>query len=91
MLGGDSSAVYLDYAATTPVDPAVVDAMSAFLGVEGTFGNPASIHSAGRQADKAVEIARNQVARLLNTEARRLTFTSGATESVNLAVIGAAR
>ncbi len=91
MLGEDSSAVYLDYAATTPVDPAVIDAMSDFLGVDGAFGNPASIHSAGRQADEAVEVARDQLASLLKTEARELTFTSGATESVNLAVIGAAR
>ena len=91
MLGEDSSAVYLDYAATTPVDSAVIDAMSDFLGVDGAFGNPASIHSAGRQADEAVEVARDQLARLLKTEARELTFTSGATESVNLAVIGAAR
>ncbi len=91
MLGVDSSTVYLDYAATTPVDPAVVDAMSGFLGVEGTFGNPASIHSAGRQADEAVGIARDQLASLLKADARELTFTSGATESVNLAVIGAAR
>ena len=91
MLGVDSSAVYLDYAATTPVDPAVLDAMSGFLGVDGTFGNPASIHSAGRQADEAVEIARDQLASLVKAEARELTFTSGATESVNLAVIGAAR
>lgn len=90
-LNTNQAMVYLDYAATTPVDPAVTDAMSACLGAAGTFGNPASIHSAGRQAGLVVEAARDQLAGLLNCQARELIFTSGATESVNLAVIGTAR
>jgi cysteine desulfurase len=83
--------IYLDYAATTPTDPRVVEAMAACYGVDGTFANPASVHIAGRRAGRAVAAARAQLARLLNTEPDRLIFTSGATESDNLAIRGAAK
>ncbi|MGH8272859.1 MAG: aminotransferase class V-fold PLP-dependent enzyme [Gammaproteobacteria bacterium] len=81
--------VYLDYAATTPADPAVVEAMLPYLGPEGCFANPASVsHAAGRAARKAVEEARAQVAALVGAEADEIVFTSGATESDNLALQG---
>ncbi|HXN11402.1 MAG TPA: aminotransferase class V-fold PLP-dependent enzyme, partial [Steroidobacteraceae bacterium] len=83
--------VYLDYAATTPVDPRVAEAIGACLGREGVFGNPASMHSYGRAARELVEHAREQVARLVHTSARQVVFTSGATESNNLAILGTAR
>lgn len=91
MLSGDAKAIYLDYAATTPVDPAVADTMSEYLTASGSFANPSSIHSLGRQAAAATETAREQLANLLKVEPRELIWTSGATESVNLAVIGTAR
>ena len=91
MLIGDARAIYLDYAATTPVDPTVADAMSAYLTADGSFANPSSIHSLGRQAAAATEIAREHLATLLNAPSRDLIWTSGATESINLGVIGAAR
>ncbi len=83
--------VYLDHAATTPVDPAVVRAMQQVLSPAGSFANPASAHSAGRRSRALVEQARRQVADLLHTEPCCLVFTSGATESNNLAILGAAR
>lgn len=84
--------VYLDYAATTPVDPAVMQAMSACMGPDGDFGNPASAtHRFGQRAAARVEIARAQVAALLSAEPDEIIFTSGATESNNLAVLGIAR
>jgi cysteine desulfurase len=83
--------VYLDYAATTPVDPDVAEVMSGHMTADGIFGNPASLHSAGRRAAVAVEVARDQLASLLNTDPRELIWTSGATESDNAAIIGAAR
>ena len=84
-------AVYLDYAATTPVDPRVAQKMSACLLVEGNFGNPASrSHVFGWQAEEAVEEARTQVARLINADPREIVWTSGATESDNLAIKGLA-
>jgi len=83
--------VYLDYAATTPVDPRVAQKMSACLLVEGNFGNPASrSHLYGWQAEEAVEEARTQVASLLNADPREIVWTSGATESDNLAIKGVA-
>lgn len=83
--------VYLDYAATTPVDPRVAQKMSACLLVEGNFGNPASrSHYYGWQAEEAVEDARTQVARLINADPREIVWTSGATESDNLAIKGVA-
>lgn len=91
MLNGGAGSIYLDYAATTPVDATVADAMSAYLTAGGCFANPSSIHTPGRQASEAVETAREQLANLLNVSARDLIWTSGATESVNLGVKGAAR
>ena len=88
----DSQAlVYLDNAATTRVDPRVAAAMTACLSDDRAFANPASIHLAGRAAAQRVERAREQLAGLLNARARDLIWTSGATESDNLAIIGAAR
>ena len=82
--------VYLDYAATTPVDPAVADEMMKYLTLEGVFGNPASrTHAYGWQAEAAVETARKQVAALIHADPREIVWTSGATESDNLAIKGA--
>ena len=81
--------IYFDYSSTTPVDPEVLDSMLPFL--RGEFGNPASrSHSYGWKAEEAVENARIQVARLVGCDARELVWTSGATESINLALKGAA-
>jgi cysteine desulfurase len=81
--------VYLDYAATTPVDPAVAARMAECLTLEGNFGNPASrSHVYGWRAEEAVEEARNQVAQLLGADPREIVWTSGATESNNLAIKG---
>ncbi len=91
MLSNNAEPVYLDYAATTPVDPQVAEAMSGYLTVDGTFANPSSIHVAGRQSAEAVETAREQLAGLLNVSPHELIWTSGATESVNLGIIGAVR
>jgi cysteine desulfurase len=91
MLSNNAKPIYLDYAATTPVDPVVAEMMSGYMTIGGTFGNPSSIHPAGRQSAAAVEIAREQLAALLNVSPRTLVWTSGATESVNLGLIGAAR
>lgn len=83
--------VYLDYAATTPVDPAVADEMVRYLTQDGIFGNPASrTHSFGWQAEAAVENARRQVADLIHADPREIVWTSGATESDNLAIKGVA-
>jgi len=83
--------IYLDYAATTPADPRVASKMMQFLTLDGTFGNPASrSHRFGWQAEEAVDVARNQVAELVNADPREIIFTSGATESDNLALKGAA-
>lgn len=82
--------VYLDHAATTPVDARVADAMQQCLSVDGVFANPASLHRAGRESSALVETARAQLAALLLTDPRCLTWTSGATESDNLAILGAA-
>ncbi len=84
--------IYMDYAATTPVDERVIEKMQACLGYEGNFGNAASTsHLYGWQAAEAVEDARAQVASLLNADVREVVFTSGATESNNLALFGVAR
>lgn len=81
--------VYLDYAATTPVDPAVAEIMMKHLTLDGVFGNPASrSHGFGWQAEAAVETARRQVAGLINCDPREIVWTSGATESDNLAIKG---
>ncbi|MHB2054496.1 IscS subfamily cysteine desulfurase [Pantoea dispersa] len=84
--------IYLDYAATTPADPRVASKMMQFLTLDGTFGNPASrSHRFGWQAEEAVDVARNQVAELINADPREIVFTSGATEADNLALKGAAQ
>ncbi|MGW9063847.1 IscS subfamily cysteine desulfurase [Achromobacter animicus] len=81
--------IYLDYSATTPVDPRVVDAMVPWL--YENFGNPASrSHAFGWESEEAVERAREQVAKLVNADPREIVWTSGATESNNLAIKGAA-
>jgi len=81
--------IYMDYGATTPVDPRVVDAMIPWLREH--FGNPASrSHAWGWEAEAAVEKAREQVADLINADPREIVWTSGATESDNLAIKGAA-
>lgn len=83
--------IYLDYAATTPVDPRVADRMMQFLTMDGVFGNPASrSHGYGWQAEEAVEHARQQVADLIKADPREIVWTSGATESNNLAIKGVA-
>ncbi|MDY6815377.1 MAG: IscS subfamily cysteine desulfurase [Pseudomonadota bacterium] len=81
--------VYLDYAATTPVDPVVADEMAKYLTLDGVFGNPASrSHAYGWQAEAAVEASRRQVANLISADPREIVWTSGATESDNLAIKG---
>jgi cysteine desulfurase len=82
---------YFDYAATTPVDPRVAAAMNECLTSSGVFGNPASQHAPGRRALARVEQARAQVAALLGAAAPQVVWTSGATESNNLAILGTAR
>ena len=83
--------IYLDYSATTPVDPRVAEKMMECLTHEGNFGNPASrSHAFGWQAEAAVEEARAQVAALVNADPKEIIWTSGATESNNLAIKGAA-
>ena len=83
--------IYLDYSATTPVDPRVAEKMSECLTLEANFGNPASrSHMFGWKAEEAVETARRQVADLIHCDPREIVWTSGATESDNLAIKGAA-
>jgi len=83
--------IYLDYSATTPVDPRVAEKMCACLTPSGAFGNPASrSHHFGWEAEKLVDEARNNVAALINADAKEIAWTSGATESNNLAIKGAA-
>jgi cysteine desulfurase len=83
--------VYLDYAATTPVDPRVAAAMNACLTGSGAFGNPSSAHAYGIEAAAGVSAARAQVAALIGATADQIVFTSGATEANNLAILGFAR
>ena len=83
--------IYMDYAATTPIDGRVAKLMSRYMDIEGVFGNPASrTHEFGWQAEEAVENARVQVAKVLNADPREIVWTSGATESDNLAIKGLA-
>ena len=83
--------IYFDYSATCPVDPRVADKMMQCMTMDGNFGNPASrSHRFGWQAEEAVDTAREQIAELLNADPREIVFTSGATESDNLAIKGAA-
>lgn len=84
--------IYLDYMATTPIDPVVIEAMLRYMGPEGEFGNSASItHIYGQKASMAVEQARAQVASVIGAQHEEIVFTSGATEAINLAILGAAR
>src|SRR5437868_13038433 len=80
--------IYLDYNATTPLAQTVGEAMRPFLG--GTFGNPSSIHAAGRNARAAIDDSRDRLAHLLGAKPHELVFTSGGTESNNLAILGLA-
>ncbi|WP_455233986.1 IscS subfamily cysteine desulfurase [Thiogranum longum] len=83
--------IYLDYSATTPVDPRVAEKMCSYLTPQGDFGNPASrSHQFGWRAEEAVEEARRNVAALVNADPKEIIWTSGATESDNLAIKGAA-
>ncbi|GED23055.1 aminotransferase class V-fold PLP-dependent enzyme [Halomonas sabkhae] len=87
-----SAPIYLDYAATTPVDPRVAEVMSRHLTLDGVFANPASrSHMPGWQAEQAVESARRQVADRIGADPREIVWTSGATEADNLALIGVMR
>ncbi len=81
--------IYLDYNATTPLAPEALAAMRPFL--ERDFGNPSSIHAAGRETRAAIDDARDRMARLLGTKPHEIIFTGGGTESDNLAIIGLAR
>jgi cysteine desulfurase len=84
--------VYLDYAATTPVDPRVAQVMAQYLTGEGIFGNPSSAsHAYGREAAQHLEAARADVAALIGAAPECMVFTSGATEADNLAILGVAR
>ena len=80
--------IYLDYNASTPVDPDVIEEMAPYL--RDRFGNPSSSHLYGRQAKKGIEEARGQMAELINGKASEIVFTSGGTESNNIALCGAA-
>ncbi len=83
--------IYLDYSATCPVDPRVAEKMVQCMTMDGNFGNPASrSHRYGWQAEEAVDTAREQIADLLNADPREIVFTSGTTESDNLAIKGVA-
>lgn len=82
--------IYLDYAATTPVDPRVATKMAQYLMLDGNFGNPASVHVFGLVAKAAVDTARAQVADLIQANPQEIVWTSGATEANNLALKGAA-
>ena len=83
--------IYLDYMATTPIDPAVMQQMLLYMGPDGVFANASSQHAAGQQAAIAIETARSEIAKVLGTSPDSLIFTSGATEANNLAILGAAR
>jgi cysteine desulfurase len=89
MTRSDERPIYLDYNATTPLAPEAFEAMRTFL--EKHFGNPSSIHAAGREARAAIDDARDRMAHLLGAKPHEIVFTSGGTESDNLAVIGLAR
>lgn len=81
--------VYLDNAATTPIDQAVVDAIMPYYG--SLFGNPSATHAAGREVKAAIEMARRDIAKLINAHPLEIYFTSGGTEASNMAMMGAVR
>src|SRR5512135_100640 len=81
--------VYFDYNATTPLDPHIRQAMLPYL--DGVWGNPSSVHSIGREARARLDEARERAARVFHCKPSEIIFTSGGTESVNLALFGAAR
>src|ERR671935_1351569 len=81
--------IYLDHAATTPVRPEVVEAMTPYYGPR--FGNPSSLHRWGREARVALDEARERLAKCLNARSDEICFTSGGTESDNLAILGSWR
>src|SRR5512145_719284 len=81
--------IYFDYNATTPLDPAVREAMLPFLG--DVWGNPSSIHHVGRRARALLDDARDRAARVLGSKPSEVIFTSGGTESNALAILGTAR
>lgn len=84
--------IYFDYAATTPVDPRVMDKMIQYLTLDGIFGNPSSrSHYYGWKAEEAIDISREHVASLIGAQSNEIIFTSGATESINLAIKGIAQ
>ncbi len=85
------SPIYFDYAATTPVDPRVVDTMQQYLTQDGVFANAASNHSLARTAKEAIEFARAEVAAVIQADPAEIIWTSGATEANNLALKGAAQ
>jgi cysteine desulfurase len=92
MKDGKPRPIYLDYMATTPVDPRVIEVMLKHLGPMTDFGNPASLqHVYGQAASLAVAHAREQIAQVVHCDPEELVFTSGATEANNLAILGAAR
>src|SRR3989338_8592863 len=78
--------IYMDYASTTPLDGRVLKAMLPYFG--GKFGNPSSIHAEGVEAKKALDESRKRVARTLQAHSEKIIFTSGGTESNNLAIFG---
>ncbi len=86
---GEIAEIYLDHAATAPLDPEVRAAMLPYLDAE--FGNPSSLHATGRRAKEAIDDARDAIAKVLHCRADEIVFTSGGTESDNLAVMGTAR
>src|SRR5512136_2613146 len=81
--------IYFDYNATTPLDPGVREAMLPFLGE--IWGNPSSVHHVGRRARALLDDARERTAGVLDCKPSEVVFTSGGTESANLAIFGAAR
>lgn len=85
---GQKERIYLDYSATTPIDPLVLEEMIPYL--ESEFGNPSSVHQFGQRAEGALEQARDTIAGLLNCDSSEIIFTSGGTESDNLALRGVA-